>query len=96
MRTRYKKYTDYGLTQDEVRETYDWLNTLAGSDLEIVKDIMVNELPPSIGEYVFMALTQRKGYYKLYHLGLDYCKSDFYGYKRKGLSIANTYMKGAE
>lgn len=92
MRTRYKKYRDYGLTKEVVQETYRWLNNLQPEQKKIVKEI-VGQLPEGISEYVFLALTERKGYYGLYNTGLDYCKADFYGYKRKGLWLVYNYLK---
>lgn len=95
MRTRYKKYADYGLTKEDVHKTYTWLNGLQPDQKEAVKKIIA-QLPPGISHYVFLALTEHKGYYRLYSIGLDYCKADFYGYKRKGLWLVNQYLRGME
>ena len=65
MRTRYKKYQDYGLSKKEVQETYAWLNSLQPDQKENVAAIC-EQLPQGISKYVFLALTEHKGYYKLY------------------------------
>lgn len=96
MRTRYKKYQDYGLTKKEVQETYSWLNTLQPEQKNEIQGIIQATLPQGISQYVFLALTEHKGYYTLYDIGLDYCKADFYGYKRKGLWIVSEYLKSMD
>lgn len=95
MRTRYKKYQDYGLSKKEVQETYAWLNSLQPDQKENVAAIC-EQLPQGISKYVFLALTEHKGYYKLYDMGLDYCKADFYGYKRKGLWLVAQHLKSVD
>lgn len=86
MKTRYKKYSDYGMTKADVISTYEWLNACTDDDKQMVR-VIVADLPPAVAEYVYLALTERMGYASLCCLGLDYGKSDFYGYKRKGLFL---------
>lgn len=89
MRTRNKKYSDYGMSMEEVKNAYDWLNNCSASDKEHVHNMVSEQLPPAVAEYVYLALTEHRGYWNLYGKGLDYSKNDFYGYKRKGLYLVN-------
>ncbi len=86
MRTRYKKYTDYGLDKREVLQLFEYLNNLQDAkEKENIKKIIYNGIPAGASEYVFLALMEHRGYDYLCKKGLTYGKSDFYGYKRKGL-----------
>ena len=85
MRTRYKKYEDYGLNTKDVERTYKWLNRLTEDQKAAVEKVVTAAVPEQISRYVFLALTEHKGYDSLRKMGLDYAKNDFYGYKRKGL-----------
>lgn len=93
MRTRYKKYEDWGLTKRQVLDAYEFLNSGLS---ELIKhdliSILNENLPAAVSEYVILALLEQKGYNTLEKMGLTYAKSDFYGYKRKGLWLVANYL----
>lgn len=95
MKTRYKKYQDYGLTREEVEKAYFYLNNnITDSQADELRTELDGNMPVCIAGYVADALLHKKAYDRLLIDGLDYGKSDFYGYKRKGLSIVVRLLEG--
>lgn len=94
MRTRYKKYIDYGLNKSDVMKLFDYLNNSSDRDKEQIRILLCENLPCGISEFVYLALTEHRGYDYLTRCGLTYGKADFYGYKCKGLHLVDIFLKG--
>lgn len=93
MRTRYKKYSDYGMTSEDVFATNEFINSLSDKECIVLSERIKESLPKHIGIYVAKAVIYKCGYTQLCKSGMLYDKSDFYGYKRLAYSIANEYRK---
>lgn len=96
MKTRNKKYSDYGLNEEKVQKTYDFLNSCSDQQKEDVTDIIEQNLPEYVAEFIILALLEHKGYNTLRKMGLSYMANDFYGYKRKGVYLVSRYLDGME
>lgn len=97
MRTRYKKYSDYGIPSREVIETIEYLNGLEGQARKDVINVIADKLPPYIADYIAMALLENAGYNTMTRkYDLMMLKEDFYGWKRKGVVSVWEWRKAIE
>lgn len=94
MKTREKSYTDYGITDDEKKQIFDFCRNAESDkhDKLIVKSAL-NEMPPYIAGVIYKALTTGLSYERLDEKdSILICKEDFYGYRRKGMEAVKRYM----
>ena len=91
MRTRYKRYDQYGLSKSDVESVFFWLNnSITPAEAKKLKQEIQSRMPEYVSHYIYQALTEKKGYTPLVkHEGLCMLAEDFYGYKRKGVWIAS-------
>lgn len=94
MRTRKKKYLDYGLTEKDVKNTFRFLRRMKKREKEEVKRLLEENLPEYIAETICRALIEGKGYYALAAETQMLCvKADFYGYRRKAIYIIHEWRE---
>ena len=92
MRTRYKSYGDYGITEDEKMYILDFCRMANDEQKMIIKNALA-ELNPYIAPYIYYSLTEGKSYDKMIVRKEIYMsKEDFYGYRRKGMEAIKRYM----
>jgi len=91
MRTRYKRYEQYGLSKEDVEAVFVWLNEkITESEMDLLKKEISCNMPEYVASFIYVALTEHKGYTTLVkNAGLCMLAEDFYGYKRKGVWIAS-------
>lgn len=92
MRTRDKGYGDYDITEEEKNQILSFCRKSGKEDREIIF-FALKELPPYIMPYIYISLIDGKSFEKLdalYNIALS--KSDFYGYRRKGIEALKRYM----
>lgn len=92
MRTREKRYADYGLTDDRVKELLTFCRN--PDNAEIVRKA-ADAANPLISGNLFVSLTTGKGYDKQFRY--VYCapstKADFYAYRRLAVATLNILLR---
>lgn len=90
MKTRYKRYIDYGLTDRRVKEIMDYCTNVKDINL-IVK--AARSANPAISESLVESLTEGLSYSKASQRRyIMYCGNDFYAYKRLTVAILNNLL----
>ena len=90
MRTRCKKYADYGLTDARVKEIMQYCRT--STDSKIIEQA-AEKANPSLAVYLVESLKDRMSYdklYKKYFIPLG-C-ADFYAYRRLTISLLDNVV----
>lgn len=86
MRLREKKYSDYGITDDEKRRILDFCRNASVEERKIVKTALA-DINPYIQQYVYESLVNNLSYDDLCKKADIYmCAVDFYAYRRKGMA----------
>ena len=95
MRTRKKKFSDYGMTPEEGKKVKEYCRYLDSSKQRLLLETAI-AAAPGIGLSIYKSLTMGVGYYQLLQTECDLPASsdDFYAYKRK--TIAEFYKKLVE
>ena len=92
MRTREKSYSDYGMTEDEVRYIKNFCRN-ADEEHQLLIKYALADLNPYIAPYVFYSLVGNLSYEGI--CAKDYLyigKGDFYGYRRQGMAAIKQFM----
>ena len=92
MRTRKKKFSDYGITPEEGKKIKEYCIHLDGEKQRLLLET-AETAAPGIGTAIYTSLVKGVGYYQLLQDDCDLPASsdDFYAYKRK--TIAEFYKK---
>ncbi len=95
MRTRKKKFSDYGMTPEEGKKVKEYCRHMDSDRQRLLLETAI-AAAPGIGISVYKSLIMGVGYYQLLHEEYDLPASsdDFYAYKRK--TIAEFYKKLVE
>lgn len=89
MRTRYKKYSDYGLTNDDIQSVMQYCSSdEADTDMIMSCAIMAND---ALAGYLYESVVNRASYGSMYFVPIT--KTDFYAYRRKMIAIICKCMR---
>ena len=92
MRTREKSYSDYGITEDEVRYIKSFCQNADDEQKNIIRNALA-ELQPYIAPYVFYSLVDNLSYEDICAKNYIYIgKGDFYGHRRQGMAAIKRWM----
>ena len=92
MRTREKSYSDYGITEDEVRYIKSFCQNADDEQKNIIRNALA-ELQPYIAPYVFYSLVDNLSYEDICAKNYLYIgKGDFYGHRRQGMAAIKRWM----
>lgn len=92
MRTREKAYSDYGMTEKEVRYVKDFCRKANDEEREIIRNA-ISELQPYIAPYIFFSLVDNLSYEDICAKNYLYIgKGDFYGHRRQGIAAIKRWM----
>ena len=92
MRTREKSYSDYGITDDEVKYIKEFCRNANKEEQHIIRAAL-SELSPYIAPYVFYSLVDNLSYEDICAKNYLYIgKGDFYGYRRQGMAAIKRWM----
>ena len=92
MRTREMSYSDYGMTDDEVRYIKDFCKNADEKQQTLIK-YALTELVPYIAPYVFYSLVENLSYEDICAKDFLYIgKGDFYGHRRQGMAAIKRWM----
>ena len=92
MRTREKSYSDYGITEKEVRYIKDFCRNANDEEREIIRNA-ISELQPYISPYVYFSLVKNMSYEDICAKNYIFMgKGDFYGHRRKGMAAVKRWM----
>ena len=92
MKTRYKSYADYGVTDSEKIYLYDFCRNANEVDKKIIKEAL-SELPPYIAPFVFFSLTECMSYDRICQKNYIFMDMvDFYAYRRKGIAAIKRWL----
>lgn len=92
MRTREKSYSDYGITDEEVRYIKEFCWKSNEQQKELIRSALT-ELQPYIAPYVYYSLVNNLSYEDI--CAKDYLyigKGDFYGHRRQGMAAIKRWM----
>lgn len=92
MRTRKKKFSDYGMTETEGIKVKAYCRHLTEKEKALLKAI-AEKSAPGIGLAIYESLISGVGYYQLLKINatLPSASEDFYAYRRK--TVAEFYQK---
>ena len=92
MRTREKSYSDYGITEKEVRYIKDFCRNANDEEIEIIRNA-ISELQPYIAPCVYDSLVKNMSYEDICSKNYIFMgKGDFYGHRRKGMESIKRWM----
>lgn len=92
MRTREKAYSDYGITEKEVRYIKDFCRNANDEEREIIRNA-ISEMQPYIAHYVYFSLVKNMSYEDICAKNYIFIgKGDFYGYRRKGMACIKRWL----
>ena len=92
MRTREMSYSDYGMTDEEVRYIKDFCKNADEKQKTLIK-YALTELVPYIAPYVFYSLVDNLSYEDICAKDFLYIgKGDFYGHRRQGMAAIKRWM----
>ena len=92
MRTREMSYSDYGITEDEVRYIKSFCQNSNTEEQHIIQTAL-GELNPYIAHYVFYSLVDNLSYDDICAKNYLYIgKGDFYGHRRQGMAAIKRWM----
>lgn len=92
MRTRKKKYSDYGITKREKEYIMQYCRQADSEQKEIIKAAL-SDMDPYIGQLVLNSLLHGLSYEEMFCRDYIYIgKGDFYGYRRKGIAAIKRWM----
>lgn len=92
MRTREKSYSDYGITEKEVRYIKDFCRKANKEERELIRNAL-SELQPYIAPYIYYSLVNNWSYEDVCKKNYIFIgKGDFYGYRRKGIECIMRWM----
>lgn len=92
MRTREKSYSDYGITEDEVK----YIKSFCKNASRIQKEIIVHalsEIDSYVAPYIFDSLVEDMSYEDICSRNYLFIgKGDFYGRRRQGMAAIKRWM----
>lgn len=92
MRTRQKTYSDYGISDEEVKYIKGFCQNANDDEQHIIKTAL-SELTPYVAPYVFYSLVDNLSYEDICAKNYLYIgKGDFYGHRRQGMESINRWM----
>ena len=92
MRTRQKTYSDYGISDAEVKRIKDFCHYANDEEKMIIKTAL-SELDPYIAPYVYFSLVDNLSYEDICARNYLYIgKGDFYGHRRRGMAAIKRWM----
>ena len=92
MRTRQKIYSDYGMSEEEVKYIKEFCQKSNDEEKQIIKTAL-SELNPYIAPFIFYSLVDNLSYEKICAKNYLYIgKGDFYGHRRKGMAAIKRWM----
>lgn len=92
MRTREKSYSDYGISNNEVKYIKEFCRNANDDEQHIIRTALT-ELSPYIARNVFDSLVYNRSYEDI--CAKDYMfigKGDFYGHRRQGMAAIKRWM----
>lgn len=85
MRTRYKNYSNYGITEDEAKRIKEYCQTASVEDKLTLLQCAISSAP-GLEVEIYESLVSNIGYDKLSkRKNIPIKRDDFYGYQRKTL-----------
>ena len=92
MRKREMSYSDYGMTEDEVRYIKSFCQNSNTEEKHIIRTALC-ELSPYIAPYVYYSLVDNLSYEDICSKNYLYIgKGDFYGHRRQGMESIKRWM----
>jgi hypothetical protein len=92
MRTRQKTYSDYGISDVEVKYIKEFCQKSNDEEKRIIKTAL-SELSPYIAPFVYYSLVDNLSYEDICAKNYLYIgKGDFYGYRRQGMESIKRWM----
>ena len=92
MRTRQKTYSDYGISEEEVKYIKKFCQNANDEEKRIIKTAL-SELNPYIAPYIFYSLVDNLSYEDICAKNYLYIgKGDFYGHRRQGMAAIKRWM----
>ena len=92
MRTRQKTYSDYGISEEEVKCIKKFCQNANNEEKHIIRTAL-SELSPYIAPYVFYSLEYNLSYEDICSKNYLYIgKGDFYGHRRQGMAAIKRCM----
>ena len=92
MRTRQKTYSDYGISEEEVKYIKKFCQNANDEEKRIIKTAL-SESNPYIAPYVFYSLVDNLSYEDICAKNYLYIgKGDFYGHRRQGMAAIKRCM----
>lgn len=92
MRTREKSYSDYGITDSEVKYIKEFCRNSTKPQQQIIKSAL-SCLDSYIAPFIFYSLVDGLSYEDLCAKHYIYMgKGDFYGYRRQGMDAIKRWM----
>lgn len=92
MRKREMSYSDYGMTDNEVRYIKDFCYH-ADEEQQLLIKYALSELQPYIAPFVYYSLVDNLSYEDICSKNYLYIgKGDFYGHRRQGMATIKRWM----
>ena len=92
MRKREMSYSDYGITDQEVKYIKEFCQNANDDEQHIIKTAL-SELTPYIAPFIFYSLVDNLSYEDICAKNYLYIgKGDFYGHRRKGMESIKRWM----
>lgn len=92
MRTRQKTYSDYGISDAEVKYIKKFCQNANDEEKRIIKTAL-SELNPYIAPFIYYSLVDNLSYEDICSKNYIYIgKGDFYGHRRQGMESIKRWM----
>lgn len=92
MRTRQKTYSDYGISEEEVKYIKKFCQNANDEEKRIIKTAL-SELNPYIAPFIYYSLVDNLSYEDICSKNYIYIgKGDFYGHRRQGMESIKRWM----
>ena len=92
MRTRQKTYSDYGISEEEVKYIKKFCQNANDEEKRIIKTAL-SELNPYIAPFIYYSLVDNLSYEDICSKNYLYIgKGDFYGHRRQGMESIKRWM----
>lgn len=92
MRTRKKQYTDYGMSDERVRELLAFCRNPDNAEMVRKASSAAN---PWLSNFIFVSLTTGKGFDRQFRYAyhLPSTKADFYAYRRLAVAVLDIMLR---
>lgn len=94
MRTRTAKYSDYGISEQDKVEILKYCREAQGEGLDLIREVLKRIKSEYVAQLLYRNLTTGISYDKMAKTEQLYVvKEDFYGYRRKAISLLKKALK---